>query len=355
VGGRGRWHGHEERDVILGLVDETVKAGARQSKVCEALGLSARALQRWRDQGVGADGRAGPRTVPRNKLSALEESRVLDLVNQPEFRDLSPKQIVPILAERGIFIASESTIYRILRKAKQARRRETTRPPTKRHAPKELKAVAPNQVWSWDITWMPTPVRGLYFRAYIVLDVWSRKIVAAEVFEHESAEHASILITQACEQFDITAGRLALHSDNGAPMKASTMLATLQSLGVACSFSRPGVSNDNPFSESAFRTMKYRPNYPEKPFETLENARSWIREFVRWYNFEHRHSSIGFVTPDERHARRDEAILERRRNTYNKAKRRHPERWSADARPWLSPEVVTLNPAANRQEQRVSA
>jgi putative transposase len=341
--------------VILGLVDETVKAGARQSKVCEALGLSARALQRWRDQGVGADGRAGPRSVPRNKLSALEESRVLDVVNQPEFRDLSPKQIVPILAERGIFIASESTIYRILRKAKQARRRETTRPPTKRHAPKELKSVAPNQVWSWDITWMPSLVRGLYFRGYMVLDVWSRKIVAAEVFEHESAEHASVLISQACEQFGIAEGQLALHSDNGAPMKAATMLATLQSLGVACSFSRPGVSNDNPFSESVIRTMKYRPNYPEKPFATLEEARAWLRAFVRWYNSEHRHSSIGFVTPDERHHHRDEAVLERRRQTYNEAKRRHPERWSAHARPWSKPDVVTLNPVADHQKQRASA
>lgn len=341
--------------MILGLVDETVSVGARQSRVCSQIGLSARTLERWRKQEVGADRRAGPRTAPSNKLSALEEQRILERVNRPEFRDLPPKQIVPILAERGEYVASEATIYRLLRKAKQLRHRANSRPPSKRHRPKEFVATAPNQVWSWDITWLPSEVRGLYFRAYMVLDVWSRKIVAAEVFEHESAEHASVMITRACEQFGITYGQLALHADNGGPMKASTMLATLQSLGVASSFSRPGVSNDNPFSESAFRTMKYRPNYPERPFATLEDARAWLREFVRWYNTCHRHSAIGFVTPDERHFARDVSILARRRNTYAAARRRNPQRWSGLARMWTAPTVVALNPVANDQQQKASA
>lgn len=341
--------------MILGLVDEAVSAGARQLVACEQFGLSVRTLERWREQEVGTDRRAGPRSVPGNKLSVLEEQHILDLVNQPEFRDLPPKQIVPILAERGVYVGSEATIYRILRKARQLRHREMSRPPSKRHAPRELVAVAPNQVWSWDITWLASTVRGLYFRAYMVLDVWSRKIVAAEVFEHESAEHASILVTQACEQSGIAYGQLALHADNGGPMKASTMLATLQSLGVASSFSRPGVSNDNPFSESAFRTMKYRPNYPERPFATLEEARDWLRDFVRWYNTCHRHSAIGFVTPDERHSGRDTQTLARRRVTYNVARRRHPQRWSRHVRPWTAPAVVTLNPVASTQQQRAYA
>lgn len=330
--------------MILGLVHEAVEAGARQSVVCAQISLSERTLERWREQGVGTDRRAGPHSQPANKLSALEEKRILELVNQAEFRDLSPKQIVPILAERGEYVGSEATIYRILRKAKQMRRRENSRPPTKRHAPKELAATGANQVWSWDITWLASSVRGLYYRAYMVLDVWSRKIVAAEVFEHESAEHSSILISQACMEFGVVAGQLALHADNGGPMKASTMLATLQALGVACSFSRPGVSNDNPFSESAFRTMKYRPNYPDRPFASLEEARTWVREFVHWYNTRHRHSAIGFVTPDERHFGRDATILARRRVTYSAARRRHPLRWSKNSRPWNSPAVVKLNP-----------
>jgi len=341
--------------MILGLVDECVKAGARQSKVCEQLELSERTLERWRAQGVGSDQRAGPRSVPANKLTAAESKHILELVNRPEYRDLSPKQIVPILAEKGEYFASESTIYKLLRKAKQLRHRQSSRPPSKRHRPKELVADRPNQVWSWDITWLPSQVRGMYFRAYMVLDVWSRKIVAAEVFEYESAEHASVLISQAALELGIAPGQLALHADNGGPMKAATMLATLQSLGIASSFSRPGVSNDNPFSESAFRTMKYRPNYPEGPFANLEAARTWVRAFVHWYNTRHRHSSIGFVTPHERHAGQDAALLARRRTTYAAARRKHPQRWSRHARSWSSPDVVTLNPIPEGLHQHEAA
>lgn len=341
--------------MILGLVDEAVSMGARQSIACAQLGLSARTLERWRKQDVGADRRAGPRRPPPNKLSALEEQHILELVNRPQFHDLSPRQIVPILAEQGVYVASEATIYRLLRKAKQLHHRERSRRPRTRQAPKELAAVAPNQVWSWDITWLPSAVRGLYFRAYMVLDVWSRKIVAAEVFEQESAEHAAVLVTRACEESGVMHGQLALHSDNGGPMRASTMLATLQSLGVVSSFSRPGVSNDNPFSEAAFRTMKYRPNYPDRCFATLQHARTWLRDFVHWYNTLHRHSAIGFVTPDERHYGRDAAILGRRRTTYAAARRHRPQRWSRHSRPWTTPGVVTLNPVGECQRPRVSA
>jgi transposase InsO family protein len=260
--------------------------------------------------------------------------------------DLSPKQIVPILAERGEYIASEPTMYRVLHEAKQMRHRETSRPPQKRHTPRELAATGPNQVWSWDITYLLTQVKGQYYRAYMVLDVWSRKIVTSEVFEEESAEHAALLVSRACEQFDVLADQLALHAENGGPMKAATMLATLQKLGVACSFSRPGVSNDNPFSEAVIRTMKYRPNYPDRPFASLDEARAWLREFTRWYNTEPRHSAIGYVTPDERHFRRDKKILQLRRKTYAKARTGQPQRWSRHCRPWNTPQVVTLNPIA---------
>jgi putative transposase len=330
--------------LILGLVEEAMEAGARQSAVCEMIGLSARTLERWREQQLGTDRRTGPRSEPKNKLSSRERAHILERVNQPEFRDLSPKQIVPILAERGEYIASEPTMYRVLHEAQQMRPREISRSPQKRYAPRELAATGPNQVWSWDITYLLTLVRGQYYRAYLVLDVWSRKIVASEVFEEESAEHAALLISLACEQFGVLADQLALHADNGGPMKAATMLATLQKLGIASSFSRPGVSNDNPFSESSIRTMKYRPNYPDRPFASLEEARAWLREFTRWYNTEHRHSAIGYVTPDERHFGRDEKILQLRRKTYAKARASQPQRWSRHCRPWDKPLVVTLNP-----------
>ncbi len=337
--------------MILGLVNEALEAGARQSAVCTQIGLDESSLQRWRKQDIGDDRRAGPHSEPKNKLSALERQQVLTQANQPEFRDLSPKQIVPILAERGDYLCSEPTMYRVLHEAKQMHRRENSRAPHKPHAPRELKAISANQVWSWDITWLPSQVRGLHYKAYVVLDVWSRKIVAAEVFEEESAEHASILISQACQQLGIVADQLCLHADNGGPMKASTMLATLQALGVACSFSRPGVSNDNPFSESAFRTMKYRPNYPARPFASLEEARAWLRAFTHWYNTTHRHSAIGYVTPDERHFGRDAKILARRRKTYSAARSREPQRWSRHCRPWSTPQVVTLNPIAQAERR----
>ena len=252
-------------------------------------------MQRWRTQEIGDDRRAGPTRPPGNRLSEAERRRIIESVSGPEFRDLPPTQIVPILAERGIYLASESTIYRLLREERLATRRESSRPPAAK--PAEFVATAPNQVWSWDITYLPTSVRGAFYYLYMIVDVFSRKVVGAVVHDRESGAHAAAMIRGACAAEGLEQTPLVLHSDNGGPMKASTMLATLQELGVAGSFSRPRVSDDNPFSEALFRTVKYRPEYPSRPFATLEEARSWVAWFVRWYNHEHRHSAISFVTP----------------------------------------------------------
>ena len=268
-------------------------------------------------------------------------------MNQPEFRDLSPKQIVPILADRGRYLASESTLYRLLRKREQQKHREPTRAPQKRHRPDELEATGPNQVWTWDITYLRSPIRGEFYYLYMVVDVWSRKIVGWTVEEEEAATHAQAMIIAACFREGVQRDQLVLHSDNGGPMKAATLLATLQVLGVATSFSRPSVSNDNPYSESLFRTTKYRPGYPTAPFASLEDARAWVAKFVRWYNEEHRHSSVRFVTPDERHRGLDVQILEARKRVYADAKSKHPERWSGAIRNWTPIETVTLNPSAS--------
>jgi hypothetical protein len=205
-------------------------------------------------------------------------------------------------------------------------------------------ANGPNQVWSWDITYLRTPVLGTFFYLYLVIDVWSRRIMAWEVHVAESADLASGLIESTCYALGIDPLGLVLHSDNGGAMKGSTMVATLERLGILPSFSRPHVSDDNPFSEALFRTLKYRPEYPTRPFSDLFAARSWVERFVAWYNTVHLHSSIRFVTPDDRHFGREHALLGRRKKVYELAQASHPERWSRDTRCWEPIVAVYLNP-----------
>jgi len=331
--------------VIVGLVDETVRAGARQDKVCELLGLDARTVQRWKSNGIADDLRAGPNTAPRNALTPHERERILVLANQPEHRDLSPKQIVPRLADQGRYVASESSFYRVLRANGQLNHRERSKP-AEHPRPRELVATKPNQVWTWDITYLLSPLKGSFFYLHLVLDIFSRKIVGWEVHPEESARHAGALLASACSREGVQRDQVALHQDNGGPMKCGTFLALLQELGVAASFSRPGVSDDNPYVEALFRTLKYRPEYPDRPFATLEAARDFVRRFVHWYNTQHLHGDIRFVTPAQRHAGQDIAILERRKRVYEKARARRPERWSRSTRNWSPIEKVVLNPQA---------
>lgn len=276
---------------------------------------------------------------------------MIETANRPEYRDKSPRQIVPLLADKGVYIASESTFYRVLAEAGQLAHRSRSRPATNRR-PMEHVARRPNEVWSWDITYLRTSVRGCFYYLYLVVDVFSRKIVGFDVHEEECARRASELVSCAVADERVDKRRLVLHADNGGPMKASTMLATLERLGVVASFSRPHVSDDNPFAEALFRTMKYRPEYPSKPFATLAEARAWVRRFVAWYNDEHLHSGIRYITPSARHAGRDAAILANRRSVYAAARRRHPRRWSGDTRNWKVVGAVFLNPV--RQEVRTA-
>lgn len=328
--------------MIRTLIDEAVAAGARRWRACEVLGLTVRTVERWGNS--DDDGRHGPNTVPPNKLSETERRRLVAIATSAEFRDKSPSQIVPRLATRGEYVASESTFYRVLRAENMQHHRGRARPPTTR--PHEHVADAPWQVASWDITYLRSRLRGAFFYLYLVEDVWSRKILGWEVHDVESSDLAAALV----ERIRIEAGAdvdlvgWVLHSDNGGPMKGATMLATLQRLGVVPSFSRPSVSDDNPFIESLFRTMKYCPEYPTSGFASIEHARLWVARFVAWYNHEHQHSGIGYVTPAERHAGDDIAILATRRVTYQRARDRHPERWARHTRSWSRPETVTLNP-----------
>jgi transposase InsO family protein len=282
--------------------------------------------------------------MPTNRLSALERNHLLSVVNSDEFGSLPPSQIVPILADRGEYIASESTFYRIMRAENLLRHRGAERPAQRRHKPRALCATAPNQLFCWDITYLPTLVKGIYFYLYLFMDIFSRKIVGWQIYDAESSELASEVMRDICAREAIKPDQVVLHSDNGSPMKGASMLATLQALGVAPSFSRPAVSNDNPYSESLFKTLKYRPAYPRQAFENLLAARQWVGVFVQWYNEEHRHSAINFVTPVERHAGLDTALLEKRAIVYEAAKSRYPERWSGATRNWQPVLVVHLNP-----------
>jgi putative transposase len=263
--------------------------GARREAACRAVGLSVRTWQRWQQDEAKADGRTTAVRRPANRLSDAERQRLLEVANTPEFRSLPPSQIVPALADRGEYLASESTFYRVLRAEGQAQHRGRARPSAQR-TPQPHRATAPNQLWSWDITYLATTVKGIFFYLYLIMDVYSRKIVGLEVFEAESAEHATTVVGRAYLREGIAGHPLVLHSDNGAPMKGATLLATLQKLGVVPSFSRPSVSNDNPYSEALFRTLKYVPSYPDKPFENVEQARDWVLGFQQWYNEEHKPS-----------------------------------------------------------------
>jgi len=331
---------------VIAWIEEACAAGARRHQACEVLGLTLRGVQRWQEDGeTKEDGRkaAAQQRTPANALTPAEREQVLAVVNRPPFADLSPKQIVPRLADQGEYLASESSLYRILRAEQQLAHRGKAKPAAHRR-PEPLVATGPNQVWSWDITYLATTVRGEFFYLYLILDLFSRKIVGWEVHDQESAEHAAVLFRQSYLRAGVDDAALTLHSDNGAPMKGATMLAMLQRLGVMPSFSRPSVSNDNPFSEALFRTLKYTPAYPDGPFESLEGARAWVAGFVLWYNGEHLHSALRFVTPEQRHRGEAPQLLRRRTEVYEAAKARNPARWSGPIRNWEPVGPVSLNP-----------
>lgn len=348
----------EDRQMAMALIEAAVRAGARRFKACEVLEIDRRTLQRWQKTRRGdaplVDRRkaAGAKRTPANKLSDEDRREILSVCNTPAMQSLPPSQIVPRLADSGEYIASESSFYRVLRAAGQAQRRGTAQAPRTVTPPKGFQASGPNQVWSWDITFLASRIRGSFYRLYLVLDIFSRKIVGWEVHEDELAEHASVLIRKTCLMEGIREEGLVLHADNGGPMKGATMLATLQMLGVVPSFSRPSVSDDNPYSESLFRTLKYTPTYPGEPFESIEAARQWVHGFVQWYNNEHRHSAIRYVTPSQRHRGEDQALLAQRDLVYETARKRHPERWSGNTRNWNPVTEVWLNPPKENHTQK---
>lgn len=342
-----------DRQNVIGLINEAREGGARLEPACEVVGISARTYQRWVKQGPDSRDKrpSAERKAPANKLSEEERGEVLKVCNRAEYVDLSPAQIVPKLADEGRYIASESTMYRILKEEKQ----NAKRTPTKSSNPRPIAthtANAPNQVWSWDLTWLPGPAKGIYFKLYMIMDIFSRFIVGWEVHEEELTEHAKRLIKKTRFKHGTFGEPLVLHSDNGSIMKAQTFQALLEKLAITKSYSRPRVSNDNAYSEALFKTLKYINTFPADGFATIEDSREWVRGFVDLYNNELLHSGIKFVTPYQRHYGLDIEILSKRDAVYQAARKKHPERWTGKTRNWKWIDEVTLNPVTEQTSEK---
>lgn len=307
-----------------------------------------RTIQRWYHEKSGQlfeDARPGAiRPTPTNKLSLEEVALILETCNSEEFANYPPGYIVPTLADDSRYIGSESTFYRILKKAGQLANRSLTKLNHQSKKPSAQLATKPNEVWTWDISYLPTKTRGQHYYLYLIVDIFSRKIVGADVYEQELGELAADFLQRTVWNERCVNKGTVLHSDNGSPMRSFTMQAKMRDLGVASSYSRPRVSNDNPYSESLFRTTKYHHSWPKDGFNSLSEARVWVTSFVDWYNTIHKHSGIKYVTPEQRHNGLDTQLLLNRKETYLKAQQENPSRWRNNIRNWDYIDEVVLNP-----------
>ncbi len=313
--------GLEDRQALARDIHCAHAAGARLKPACKIAGIDLRTLQRWQtaDGLVQGDGRLqAARPVPSHALTEAECAHVLAVANEPRFAAVPPARIVPMLADEGIYLASESTFSRVLKAHGQTTHRGRAKAPKSVRPPTTHVATEPRQVWCWDMTYLPAQVMGRWFYLYLILDLYSRKIVGWEVHDADHADHAAHLVrrTALAEGIAAMGTKPVLHGDNGSTLKATTVLAMLNWLGVKPSYSRPRVSDDNAYAESLFRTAKYRPEFPAKGFADLDQARTWAAGFVHWYNVDHRHSGIRYVSPAQRHAGEDQAILAARHDLY---------------------------------------
>jgi putative transposase len=286
----------EDRQILVRDIEQACADGARLAPACALAGVDARTLRRWKagDGLLRGDRRPdADRPIPSHALSEAEQARIIAVANEPRFADTPPARIVPALADEGIYIASESSFHRVLRAHGQMSRRGRAQPPRTSRPPTTHIATRPGDVWCWDVTFLPAQIQGRWFYFYLILDLYSRKIVGFEVHDTDSAEHAAHLArrTALAEGVHAKPVRPVLHGDNGATLKATTVLAMLHWLGIEPSYSRPRVSDDNAFAEALFRTAKYRPEFPPKGFADLDAARHWAARFVNWYNEQHRHRS----------------------------------------------------------------
>jgi putative transposase len=322
---------------------ETLGAVVGVSKACQALGLPRSRLYRERaaERETERMGSA-PRTHPR-ALNPAEKSKVRKTLNSERFQDQAPREVYATLLDEGEYLCHWRTMYRILDEFAEVRERrnQLTHP---NYQKPELLATGPKQVWSWDITKLLGPVKWTYFYLYVILDIYSRYVVGWMIAPQESAALARELVQQTCKKQGIQADQLTLHADRGSPMIAKSMAMLLADLGVTKSHSRPYISDDNPYSEAQFKTLKYRPDYPQR-FGSQADARSWARDFFSWYNHEHHHSAIGLLTPADVHDGRADRVIRERQAVLQLAYQKNPERFVKGLpRPAQLPEAVWINP-----------
>lgn len=345
-GSRGRLIGKEDRQMAVTLIGKAVESGARLYKACEVLEITSRTYNRWKTLGYTDKRKGAIKKVPR-KLTEEEQNQIEKMACSRRFVDSNPYEIVAELLDEGIYIASVRSFYRVLKERKLINHRRGDRAPRNISKPPELVATGPDQVYSWDITWLKSEVSGKYYYAYMVMDVWSRKIVMWEVHDRESQDISKEMFISLNSKLSLKG--VNLHSDNGHPMKGATILSTLQSLGVAPSFSRPRTSDDNPFSEALFKTLKYKVSYPEF-FYGIDSARVWTANFVDWYNTKHKHSGIGMITPEQRHSGKGDRIMKKRSKVMTAAYMKNPARWSNEIKSWINVKNVYLNPSNETKE-----
>lgn len=313
------------------------------SAACAAVSVARASVHRHRVRLAGREPTPRPRPRPPRALAAGERQTVLTLLREPRFVDLAPAEVYATLLDEGVYHCSIRTMYRLLGEHDEVReRRDQLRHPV--YQKPELLARAPNEVWSWDITKLMGPMKWSYYYLYVILDIFSRRVVGWCVADAENATLFKALFEETLAKHAVPPGQLTLHADRGGPMKAKATALLLADLGVTKSHSRPHTSNDNPFSEAHFKTLKYQPEFPKR-FGSIEDAKAFCRDFFTWYNRDHHHAGIGLMTPDQVHYGQADAVHAARQETLDRAFRLNPQRFVRKApEPPAKPTEAWINP-----------
>lgn len=328
---------------MIELINEARGQGATLIDCCEVVGIAPNTYRNWTRDGERADRRTTvDKRNPVNKLSEKEEEEVYKVLYSEKYADKNPYKIVAKLADDGQYLCSESTMYRLLGRHSATVRRTQNRKADQVHVKPNIVAERPGQVLNWDITFLPSYIKGIFYKALVLIDMYSRKIVSFRLFYQDSLEATKEYVREEFVENGLTIPEW-LHGDNGKTLKGQTLASMLRNLGVFQSHSRPRVSNDNPYIESFFGTLKTDLKYPKKGFSTIEDAAKWMEEFVERYNKEP-HSSLLYISPNDRHEGKEKKILKKRRRVFEAAKARHPERFGDKIRQLELKKVVTLTP-----------